>query len=185
MNHGSHDKYAGSEVRPENPAVPVVLTHVVMTVASDGTMTVTVNGILHESDPFAPPWHREMVASILDGVAHQRRSPVRVEIREADGTVFTDIITPVLDDDRSPVPMQPAPADNPAPPASASALALSGEGFLPGEDVAVAVVVSRADTTTDGTARGTLGPDALAESPMGEVILLGRVSGTLIVGHPQ
>ncbi len=40
------------------------------------------------------------------------------------------------------------------------------------------------DAAPDGTARGLLARELLAVSPTREVILLGRVSGALIVGHP-
>ena len=35
-----------------------------------------------------------MFGQIIDLVTRDRALPVRVEVREADGTVFTDIITP-------------------------------------------------------------------------------------------
>ena len=74
--------------------VPVVLPLVAITIAEDGRMTVTVDGAPFEPEPFAPPWRREDFARVLDQLTDLRRSPVRVEVREADGTVFTDIITP-------------------------------------------------------------------------------------------
>jgi hypothetical protein len=96
---------------------------------------------------------------------------VRVEVREADGTVFTDIITPTTR-------LRP----EPAPPAL---VVLHGEGFVPGEDVAVAVVIAHGDAAPDGTMRGLLTPEQVAASPTREVILLGRVSGALTIGHPE
>lgn len=157
---------------PDEPAVPVVLPHVVMTVTEDGTMTVAVDGTPHEPEPFAPPWRRDSFAHILDQLTEQRRCAVRVEVREADGTVFTDIITPSK---------RRRPGPEPAPPAL---VVLHGEGFVPGEDVAVAVVIAHGDTAPDGTMRGLLTPEQVAASPTREVILLGRVSGALTIGHP-
>ncbi|MBD8053558.1 hypothetical protein ICV35_07725 [Rhodococcus ruber] len=157
--------------------VPVVLPHVVMTVAEDGTMTVTVDGMPHEPDAFAPLWRRDSFAQVLDRLTEQRRCPVRVEVREADGTVFTDIIAPTTR--RRPTPERPAPRATP------SLVTLHGDGFVPGEDVAVAVVIAHGDAAPDGTMRGLLTPDQLAASPTREVILLGRVSGTLTIGHPE
>jgi hypothetical protein len=147
-----------------------------MTVTEDGRMTVTVDGTPHEPEPFAPPWRRDSFAHILDQLTGQRRCPVRVEVREADGTVFTDIITPTTR-------RRPEPA--PAPVARAALLALHGEGFVPGEDVAVAVVIAHGDAAPDGTVRGLLTPEQVAASPTREVILLGRVSGALTIGHPE
>jgi hypothetical protein len=157
--------------------MPVVLPHVVMDITIEGRMTVTIDGAPHEPEPFAPPWRREDFAAILDRLTDQYRSPVRVEVREADGTAFTDIITPGKRRRPDPEPEPPAP---PVP----GLLALHGEGFVPGEDVAVAVVIAHADAAGDGTGRGLLTREQLAGSPTREVILLGRVSGAVTVGHP-
>jgi hypothetical protein len=51
--------------------------------------------------------------------------------------------------------------------------------------VAIAVVIAHGDAAPDGTMRGLLTADQLAASPTHEVILLGRVSGTLTIGHPE
>jgi hypothetical protein len=174
-------RYKRTSGEPDSQDIPVppVLPHVVMTVHEDGTMTVTVDGEPHFPEPFAPPWRRDAFASIIDILTGERHVPVRVEVREADGTVFTDIITPT----RRRLP-DPAPTESVAPSAPPALMVLRGEGFVPGEDVAVAVIVSHSDAASDGTARGLLAPDLLALSPTREVILLGRVSGTLVVGHP-
>ncbi len=160
--------------------MPVVLPHIVMTVHDDGTMTVTVDGQPYEADPFAPPWQRDSFALILDQLTDQHRSPVRVEVREADGIVFTDLIAPGKRHrpDTETEPGAPAPAVPTQP-------VLHGKGFVPGEDVAIAVVIAHDDAAPDGTMRGPIEADQLAASPTGEVILLGRVSGTVVVGHPE
>ena len=154
--------------------VPVVLPLVAITIAEDGRMTVTVDGAPFEPEPFAPPWRREDFARVLDQLTDLRRSPVRVEVREADGTVFTDIITP-----------PPRRRPEPAPAARPALLVLHGKGFVPGEDVAVAVVIAHGDAAPDGTMRGLVEAHQLAGTPTREVILLGRVSGTLTIGHPE
>lgn len=169
-----------TEPEHRDETVPVVLPNVVMEVASDGRMTVTVDGALYEPEPFAPAWRREDFARVLDQLTEQRRSPVRVEVREADGSMFTDIITPGT---RHP---RPAPTtEPPARQAMPELVTLHGEGFVPGEDVAVAVVIAHGDATPDGTMRALLTAEQAASSPTREVILLGRVSGTLIIGHPE
>jgi hypothetical protein len=56
---------------------------------------------------------------------------------------------------------------------------------VPGEDVAVAVVIAHGDAAPDGTMRGLLTPEQVVASPTREVILLGRVSGTVTIGHPE
>jgi hypothetical protein len=169
--------------RDEDSTVPVVLPQVIITITGAGRMTVTVDGVPFEPEPFAPPWRREDFAAVLDQLTEQRRSPVRVEVREADGSTFTDIITPTRRRRTEP---KPAPAPEP-PVASAppELVALQGKGFVPGEDVAIAIVIAHGDAAPDGIVRGLVTADQLAASPTREVILLGRVSGTLTIGHPQ
>jgi hypothetical protein len=171
--------HGGHRGQQETAEMPVVLPHVVMDVTSDGRMSVAVDGEAHEPEPFAPPWRREDFAAILDQLTDQHHSPVRVEVREADGTMFTDIITPGKR--RRP---DPEPEPGAHVPAAPALLGLHRGGFVPGEDVAVAVVIAHAEAAPDGTTRALLIPDLLAGSPTGEVILLGRVSGTVTVGHP-
>lgn len=182
MTRPRYRRSGDDEPAHKGPEVPVVLPHVVMTVAADGTMTVTINGAPHEPPPFAPPWRRDAFASILDQLTGQRRSPVRVEVREADGSLFTDIVTPGrrrrLEPDPTPVPPSPTPR-------VPDLVVLHGEGFVAGEDVAVAVVIAHGDAAHDGTMRGLLTADQVAASPTREVVLLGRVSGTVTVGHPE
>lgn len=167
--------------RDEVEAVPVVLPLVVITITDDGRMTVTVDGVPFEPEPFAPPWRREDFAAVLDQLTEQRRSPVRVEVREADGSTFTDIITPTRRRRTEPEPAPEPSAERAMP----ELVALHGEGFVPGEDVAIAVVIAHGDADPDGAMRGLLTADQLAVSPTREVILFGRVSGTLTIGHPR
>ncbi|WP_084344299.1 hypothetical protein [Microbacterium resistens] len=171
-------------------AVPVVE----FTVAVDGTMTVTIDGTPHAPAPFAPPWRRESFPAILDALTTRLQTPLRVQVREADGSTFTDIITPPRTRRTDP-----PPASITSPPPDASPLAITqptaatmpvvhqvvGEGFVPGEDVAVAIVHTHSDAGNDGTARALLTLEQLATSPTGEIILLGRISGTFVIGRPQ
>ncbi|MDN5715711.1 MAG: hypothetical protein L0G89_00605 [Janibacter sp.] len=179
MTRPRYKRTTGEPEHRDDP-VPVVLPHVVMEVTSDGRMTVTVDGAPYEPEPFAPAWRREDFARVLDQLTEQRRSPVRVEVREADGSVFTDIITPSTRRPRPAPTMEP-----PARQAMPELVTLHGEGFVPGEDVAVAVVIAHGDAAPDGTMRALLTAEQAASSPTREVILLGRVSGTLTIGHPE
>lgn len=163
--------------------VPVVLPLVAIAIAEDGRMTVTVDGEAFEPGPFAPPWRREDFARVLDQLTDLRCSPVRVEVCEADGSMFTDIITPSRRRRTGPDP-EPA-SEEPARRPAAELVELRGEGFVPGEDVAIAVVIAHGDAAPDGTMRGLVEARQLAGSSTREVILLGRVSGTLTIGHPE
>jgi len=176
------------------PEGPLVVPVVEFTVDADGTMTVTIDGTPHTPEPFAPPWRRESFPAILDALTTRLQTPLRVHVREADGSAFTDIINPprtrntehlaVSVTSLSPIA---APPVGTSPTAAIMPVVhqVAAEGFVPGEDVAVAIIHTHSDAGSDGTARALFTPEQLATSPTGEIILLGRISGTLVIGHPE
>ena len=182
MSRPRYRRTSGDTPPPRTSNVLVVLPHVVMIVAQDGMMTVTVDGQPHEPEPFAPPWQRASFGHVLDQLTARHRCALRVEVREADGTVFTDIITPATR--HRPAPLPPTGTARKASP-SPVLVAMHGEGFVPGEDVAVAVIIAHGDAAPDGTMRGLLSGEQLADSPTREVILLGRISGNVTIGRPE
>ncbi|GAA3668961.1 hypothetical protein [Yimella lutea] len=164
---------------------PVVVPLVEFTISADGAMTVTVDGTPYLPEPFSPGWRRESFPAILDTLAARHRTPLRVQVRETDGSTFTDIITPPRER------ALPRPWDAPAPEVVTPPVAavqsvlhqVAGAGFVPGEDVAVAIIHTRSDASHDGTARALLTTEQAAAAVTGEVILLGRISGTLVVSR--
>lgn len=164
--------------KSEPESVPISIPLVVLDVHADGTVAVTVDGKPLEPDPFAPPWRRSSFGQIIDRATNDRTTAARVEVRESDGTSFTDIIAPRRR--RAP---QPKPeAEKPAP--LPVLFIVEGDGFVPGEDVAVAVITGHTDAAGTGAARALvdaaqLGPDAAGE--VTEVLLFGRISGTTII----
>lgn len=165
---------------------PVTVPVVEFTIDGDGSMTVTVDGVPYLPEPFAPGWRRESFPTILDTLTARYRTPLRVQVREADGSTFTDIITPPRERP-APKPWETPPAST-APPLSAAHPVLhqvAGSGFVPGEDVAVAIIHAHSDAAQDGSARALLTAEQAAAAVTGEVILLGRVSGTLTIGRIQ
>lgn len=161
---------------------PAELPHVLVRVTVDGTLTATVDGALFPS-PDATAWTRATFGRLMDAATKDRTVAVRVEVRECDGSVFTDIIrarqprraaappdAPVLEPRRSrdvrPVPRL---------------MEVTAHGFVPGEDIAIATIVSHIDATETGQARALIDLDTLLDGSRGEIILLGRVSGTLSV----
>ena len=166
----------------EDATAPVELPHVLVTVAADGTLTATVDGA-----PFASQdgsaWTRATFGPLMDAITKDRTIAVRVEVRENDGSIFTDIL-------RTRKPRRAvAPSENPAPETRRSRHArrvprlaeVTAGGFVPGEDVAVATIVSHTDATGTGEARALIDLDDLPAGTSHEVILLGRISGTLAV----
>ncbi len=158
--------------------------HLVLDVHEDGTLTATL-----DHHPVAAPddegaWRRAMFAQMIDHVTHDRAIPVRVTVHEVDGSTFTDILPaakrPASKPDTEP---QPEPVKKPgrrrrgADPIRVD----GGDGFISGEDIAVALIVDHTDATPDGRARALLDPQVIAAAKAGEVVLFGRVSGTIAV----
>ncbi len=147
-----------------------------LAVHDDGTMSATVDG-----ERLAPPvaegvWRRGSFARIVDQVTAERMIPARIEVTEADGSTFTDIITATARKN-TPAPELPehGPADAPR------LLEVTGEGFVPSEDIAVCRIIRHTDATATGTARALID---LAHDHLNlddEVVLVGRVSGTFVV----
>ena len=165
----------------EDATAPVELPHVLVTVAEDGTLTVTVDGTPFEAHE-TTAWTRTTFGPLMDAITKDRAIAVRVEVRESNGRVFTDIL-------RTRKPRRAvAPSETPVPETRRSRHArrvprlseVTAEGFVPGEDVAVATIVSHTDATGTGEARVLIDLDDLPDGTH-EVILLGRISGTLAV----
>lgn len=178
--------------------VPAVLPVITMTISADGTMTVAVDGTPFEPPRFGPPWVRASFAEVIETVLLAHGSPVRVVVYEADGTVFTDIITRPLQGSLSPsAPPEIEGRESSAPTESQVARAAlidampliepprvvcGEEGFLPGEDVALAIIVRHIKASADGSARALLEPGLCRVTAEGEIVLVGRISGTCVFG---
>lgn len=164
---------------------PVVLPHVIVTVTDAGALDTTVDGQTYPPPTADETWTRGRFGELLDAVTQDRTMPVRIDVHEVDGTVFTDIIharrhTP-------PEPPEATPGTRRGRRTSkqqADQVEVSAEGFTPGEHVAVAVIVSHTHATDTGTARTLLDGAHLASARSrgaGTVVLYGRVSGTTAV----
>lgn len=171
-----------STASDDETTAPVELPHVLVNVAAGGTLTATVDGTTFAS-PDASACTRATFGPLMDAITKDRTIAVRVEVRESDGTVFTDILRT-----RKPRRAITSP-ENPVPEARRSRRArrpprlmeVTADGFVPGEDVAVATIISHTDATGTGEARALIGLDGLPAESTHEVILLGRISGTLAV----
>lgn len=184
--HPDHQPPRAQKTPKPEPGGPVVVPVVEFTIDGDGSMTVTVDGVPYLPEPFAPGWRRESFPTILDTLTARYRTLLRVQVQEADGSTFTDIITPPRERP-APKPWETPPAST-APPLPAAHPVLhqvAGSGFVPGEEVAVAIIHAHTDASGDGVARALLTAEQAAAAVTGEVILLGRVSGTLTIGRLQ
>ena len=187
-------------LRRSNNAIPVptVLPVIIMTISADGAMTVAVDGTPFEPPRFGAPWARASFAEVIDTVLLAHGSPVRVVVHEADGTVFTDLITRPLQGSVSPsAPPKIECRESSAPTNSQVARAAlidalpliepprvvcGEEGFLPGEDVALAIIARHIKASADGSARALLEPGLCRVTAEGEIVLVGRMSGTCVFG---
>ncbi len=151
--------------------------------ADDGTARVLLDGRL----VVAGPIDRRDLGRVLSVLADEHGS-VRVELTDRTGRVFVDVLHPPTP---RPAPAPPGPEQSSLParaeaqdePGVGSQLVeVRGAGFVPGEDVQVAVIVQWTSAGPDGVARGLVDLAApLAQA--GGIVLLGVVSGTLTVEY--
>lgn len=157
-------------------SVPVTIRTVVLTIGPAGSMDVTIDGTPLPPENAEAPWSRASFPQIIDHASEDRTVPVRVEVHEADGTSFTDLL---------PARPRRTPAPEPEPDAKQrrhkpgpKLTEVTGTGFVSGEDVACCLIAAHTDATTDGQARALL--DAKQTHGASEVVLIGRVSGHVV-----
>jgi len=141
--------------------IPVVLSVVHVAIDADGVLAVDVDGVPLDSEQTRT---RDHLRAVIDEITSDLGAPVRVEVREADGSTFTDVATP-------PTPAPTGAEQPPTPPSPA----LAGAGFQPGEEVALAYVVIRQNADDKGNASLNL-PPALIAATRGGLVLLGMTS---------
>lgn len=160
--------------------VPVVMPLVEVSVDDDGYLTVVLDREPYVADSTL---RRDGLQALLEGIAADICSPIRVEVHEANDVLYADII----------IPTTPAPDTASVRPATstakavtgravtgtalASAFGVSADGFTAGEQVQVCLVVARQAADESGTTQLRLPPALLAEHP--EVVLVGRTSGVV------
>ena len=153
--------------KPSGP-VPPVLPQIIAEVVSAEHVVLTVNG---KRLP-ATPTRRDELGAVIAELVARFASPTRVEVREFDGSVYADILTPEPND--------PAIPDKAPARARPELVEFTAEGFVPGEDVAIALVLRHTSAAGNGTARALL--DRAEHATLtGELVLLGRISGTTAV----
>lgn len=172
------------------PADPSAVVMVRIVVSEDGTLTVTVDGAPFLPPEFSPPWRRGSFPAIVDAIREQTECTIRIDVIETDGRTMTDFYTP--HPRRTPPPSEAAaPTVQQVPPTAVPVpvvprlVQFAGSGMVPGEDVAVAIVIAHTETGPDGIARALIDSRYLDHAPTGEVILLGRISATVCIGTPQ
>lgn len=147
--------------------IPVVLPTIKATVADDGSVSVAIADEPHATDRVIT---RGGLRKLIDEITTARQCAARVEVTESDGTLYADIVTPPEGAD------QPAPDATPSQPAKMPGL--SGTGFRPGEQVAVAYVLMEQPADDTGTAAVHL-PAAILATRKPDLVLLGLDSNTV------
>lgn len=155
--------------------VPVVMPTVQVTIDGEGRLDVLLDQEPYSSDRAL---QRSDLKRVLDEMAAELGTPIRVEVHEPDGATFTDIVVPGRTGGE-PAPEPPTASRCRA--AMSSAFGITGEGFVAGEEVAVAVVVAHQVAGQDGSAQLHLPPAVLAAQR--GVVLVGRTSGALAVSE--
>ncbi|MFB7251228.1 hypothetical protein [Microbacterium sp. NPDC056234] len=148
-----------------------------ITVRSDDQVEVTVDGDVWVAGPI----DRDSLGRVLGTIVSEKDVPVRVELTEADGRRFADILTPRT---RRSV-FAPPTDDNES--ADRTKLApllrrIEAAGFVPGEDVGIAIITRAGSAGHDGIARTIVDTRDLPDGHLG-VLLFGFVSGTISHDH--
>lgn len=140
--------------------VPVVLPQVDVSIDDRGSLDLRLDG-----DPYTAvgDLDRGDLQRMVAQIATDLDSAIRVNIQEADGSTFADIITPPADDttpvDPSPVALGGGPGE------------VCESGFDPGEQVLVVVVVGHQVADETGTALLRL-PPALLTAHRDDILLI-------------
>ena len=162
--------------KPHQAAVPATIPTVVLTVQPGDTVIVTMDGAVLPP-PANTVWRRSSLPEIIDQATEHRTVAVWIEINETAGSSFTDLI-PALGIP-TPAPSDPAPSRGPRRAKQPKLHEVRAEGFVPGEDVAIALVTGYTDATGDGLARTLI--DTTEHPNVSEIVLVGRISGTMAI----
>jgi hypothetical protein len=149
---------------------------VVAEAGADGCLTITVDGVLFTPEPIG----RTAFGSLLEEIIRKRGTALRVQVQESDGTVYTDLLAPPGTD--VPVPSKAGLAARKIDRAGGPGLLeVTGEGFVPGEEVAVAPILIHSSARSDGQVRSLVEVD----TSVAELLVFGRISGTMHVVRPR
>lgn len=172
MKHRLFASKRSADERPVPPVLPLIVLEeygkqLVLTVNGDKATTQVVE--------------RDHVGARISELVAEFGSATRVEVHEEDGTVHADILQPPPkpkepEDDTEAQPEEPG-----EPEPDKELIGLDGDGFIPGEEVAVAVLVRFGSADEDGHARMVLSREDLAATNAQEAMLFGRVSETATV----
>lgn len=149
-----------------------------------GAMHVTLDGKEFPPTGVGSKWSRARFGELLDALSAHRTRTVRVEVREYDGSVFTDIVHATRRERMAAEPPVPHAMRRARHRPTHELIEVRGGGFIPGEDVTVALTLSSAEGAADGTARAVVDLSQIADQNA-ELLLIGRISGVIVVERLQ
>jgi hypothetical protein len=171
----THDSHAD-----RSSDTPIALPLAVVTVSEIGTITVAIDGFAFPPKLPDAAWSRLQFDDLLDAITEKHGRTVRVEIHESDGSVFTDIIRAARAELPKSEPAAAVATRQVRRRQSLQMVEVTGDRFVPGEDIAVVIPISTSESTADGGVR-TLVDFSHPASDVTEVMLVGRISGNVIV----
>ena len=168
---------------PISEAPLIDLPLAIVTVGEMGAVSATFDGVEVPPPIHTEHWSRAQFGELLDALTQHCSRSIRLEVRESDGSIFTEIIHAGRNNTEAAA----ITAEPGAQPASRRAkrsrpprlIEITGSGFIQGEDVLVAIPVSTAEGDESGTARAVIDLDQVA-SQVREVALIGYVSGRIV-----
>ncbi|MBO0981576.1 hypothetical protein [Microbacterium sp. SD291] len=136
--------------------------------------------VIYDGREFPPPspnsdWTRAQFGELLDALSDHRARTVRVEVREHDGSVFTDIVHAKRRERIDEASEMRRARHRP----TRQLIEVHGSGFIPGEDITVALSVASTEGSADGSARAPVDLSQLVEHPS-EILLIGHISGVIV-----
>lgn len=158
------NRHAGPESAP-------IKAFVTVQVRAADDIEIRVDGRAYVSGPIS----RGAVPGMLKAITEELQTHLDVVVTETDGSQASFEVF-YRGESRFAPPAQEVPT--PPPPRAISPFVITADGFIPGEDVDVAVVVRSGSVDGDGVARGLVDPGQLG-SEIRAVILFGNVSGTV------
>lgn len=149
----------------------------------DWTPAVTVAGKPYELPEAPVPINARDPRDVGRLVALELGQAVHVLAVNPEGGIYTQICEPDPFPSARPVVVSAPVPRSEAVPLLEVPFGIVGQGFLPGEQVCIAVVVAARDADADGRAALPL-PAPLLERLPSTLVLLGRTSGTVVIHDP-
>lgn len=159
--------------RTTDDAVPPVLP-VVVAEAHGDDLVVRVG----DAKDAAETVPRAELGATLARLVADLGVPTRVELHEADGRVLVDILDPPRETEVD-TPEDGTPSGGSED--EAELVEVAGKDFMAGEAVAVAAIMRHTSADGDGQARALVNPALVPGAGGAEVVMVGRISGVVVV----